>query len=257
MTLPETSVWLDSYRQDVKTSLTLAAQDGFRNVQLNTSLRLFDPREFTISARKHLRRTLDELGLQVDSLSPVFTGRGLADPTLADARAERLRHAFDLCAGLGCGSAFVTIGGFSDPDAAGLAGEMLAHAANWADRAGIRIAIDGARDASSDVIAALTALRAPHAGMMLDSLRHALGTRDARQLAGRIGVIHLRDGRFAADQMLETPLGEGEVDLPAVLATAAESGYSGTLAMRYDAPGGVDALRRGREHVESLSRGTN
>ncbi|RMF78389.1 MAG: sugar phosphate isomerase/epimerase [Planctomycetota bacterium] len=256
MPAPPVSVWLDSYRKDIKSALLTAARDGFRCVQLNTSHELFDPRELTTSAKRHLRRTLDDLGLRVDAVSPAFTGRGLADPALADQRADRLRHTLTLCRDLGCPSTFVAIDGLHDPEHAALAREMLAYAANWADGAGVQLAVDPRRREAIDALRdALDALRAPHVGAMLDTIRHGADPQDLRQLAGRVGVLHVRDGRRAGDAVEETPLGEGELDLAAVLATVAQAGFAAAPAVRLDSPGAVDALRRGRETVESLLRG--
>jgi inosose dehydratase len=73
-----------------------------------------------------------------------------------------------------------------------------------------------------------------------------------RRYAGRIGYVHLKDLR--ADPFAFLPLGEGDLDFPAILDALRGAGYEGWLTVELDEFDGaaVDAARASREYLSSI-----
>jgi len=84
---------------------------------------------------------------------------------------------------------------------------------------------------------------------------YGLGLREALECAARqgyrsvqIGTAYLRDVQHRGGQLVEVPCGQGVVDFAAILGGAGDA----VLVIRRDAGAGIDALRPGREYIESL-----
>jgi len=88
---------------------------------------------------------------------------------------------------------------------------------------------------------------------------------DARHALPAMVHLHLKDKRGGNGVFDFPPLGDGELDLGAVLATCAAGGYRGAISVEinfdedgfpdYDAC--IDAARRSREHLLALGCGLN
>lgn len=252
MAAEQLAAWLDSYRADLRSALACAAQQGYRAVQANAAGDELDPREFGDSARRHLRKYLSNLGLQLDSVAVDYAGLGLADPTRANQRVDRLRQTLELCADLGVRRAGVRLGGFEDAATAPLAGELLGVVADLANRYGIAAAVhspDSTPDASA---ARIRVLACPQLRMALDTAWPLTTPGGIAGVADLVEVAYLRDVRRSGDQYEEVPFGTGDVDLAGLLAGLAGGACDAALVVRHDAEGGVDALRQGREYMRSL-----
>jgi inosose dehydratase len=73
-----------------------------------------------------------------------------------------------------------------------------------------------------------------------------------RRYAGRIAYVHLKD--FRADPFAFLPLGDGDVDFPAILDELRDAGYEDWLTVEldeYDGPA-ADAARQSREYLISM-----
>ncbi len=255
MRIQPVGIWLDSYRQDLKASLLRAAEQGFHAVHANHGAgpAALNPRELGPSARRHLLRYLDGLGLRLDSLGMVLPGAGLADPASADVRLAQLCETLELCADLGVRSSTVAIGGVANPDASPLAREVLAQTADYADRFGVRIAVLDGLAAPGELADAIRPYRAAPIGLALDSAALEGAIQTATNAPDLIAAVHLRDVRRAgAGLMEEAPFGTGEVDFLQLRAALAAAGYRGGEALRRDGPGPIDALRAGREYIDGL-----
>jgi inosose dehydratase len=73
-----------------------------------------------------------------------------------------------------------------------------------------------------------------------------------RRYADRISYVHLKD--FTADPFAFLPLGQGELDVAAIVAELADAGYNGWITVELDAYDGApgDAARASREHLERV-----
>lgn len=246
------AAWLDSYRQDLKTALQTAAGDGFRELHANTARGELNPRAFSSSARRHLARSLRDLGVRLDALAVEFPGLGLADPQDAEQRLDQLRHTLALCSDLQVRRATATLSGFHDEKSRDLAREVLGAAANLADRAGVALAIHAGADEPALVGEQLRRLDCPALSLAFDAARAPAACGSSGGLTDLMGVVYLRDIRRRGAHLEEVPFGQGEVDFPRLLATLAECPAPPVLVVRRDVPGGVDAMRQGREYIRSL-----
>lgn len=253
-TAPALAVWLDSYGVALRPALQQATEGGFHRVHA-TALRDLDAREFTRSARRHLGRHLRDLGLQLGSLTLDFSGRGLAEPDQAADRVERLAPTLELCRDLGVAQAGVTLAGFHDDRAGPLALELLEVVADVADRFGVPVAVRDPTGALNRDPAPLRALRCPQLLLAADTAAMPRTTEVADSL-DLVATAYLRDIRQHGTRHEEVPYGQGDVDFPAWLAGLATLPRRPELVVRRDAGAGVDALRQGREYIESLMAGS-
>jgi sugar phosphate isomerase/epimerase len=252
MSRAQVGAWLDSYRQDLKAALQVAAADGFRLLQPNTVGGGLNPRELGRSARRHLRRYLHGLGVAFDTVAIEFPGRGLAEPAAADERVDYLRRSLELCADLAVQQAVTRVGGFEDAARRPLAEEVLGAAADLADRFRIEVAVLPGPDAPATVARAVRATGCPALRLALDTATFG-PVPEAEPVAGLVGAVHLRDVRRRGPQVEEVTFGQGDVDLLAWLELLEQSAPAASLAVRRDTTdAGVDAMRQGREYIEAL-----
>jgi sugar phosphate isomerase/epimerase len=246
------AAWLDSYGAGLRDGLDLAAGQGYRLVHADAARGELEPRQFPGSARRHLRRYLADLGLQMDGLALEYPGLGLADPVYADQRVEQLKYLLEMCADLRVAQTVVSLCGLADPHAGPLATELLGVVADMADRYGITVAL-----CETDCPAELSgrqvrALGCRHLGIALDTAHLPPETQATSPVADLVRVVYLRDVRHRAGGLEEVPFGHGEVDFPALLAGLEAAHADASLVVRRAPEGGVDGLRQGREYMQSL-----
>jgi len=247
------AAWLDSYGVGLRTALETAARQGYRTVQASAIAGELRPREFSRSGRRHLRKFLKDLGLQLDACAANYPGAGLCDSAHADQRLAEFRDTLALCADLGAPRAGVTLGSLAAADETPLAREMLANVAEMASHFGITTAI---HDQASPLPAAADEVRrlgCEHLRVAFDAAQSVADPVDPALGADTLGTIYLRDVRRQGDAFEEVPYGRGEVDLR-TLATLPDviSGHA-ALVLRRDPTAGVDALRQGREYILNFS----
>jgi L-ribulose-5-phosphate 3-epimerase len=84
---------------------------------------------------------------------------------------------------------------------------------------------------------------------------------DIKHVLGLVGHVHLKDKRGGKGVLDFPPLGEGELDIPAMLGELRDAGFSGPVSMEveftnYEWPdwkGCVEAARRGKAYWDGLS----
>lgn len=246
------SVWLDSYRRDLKSAIAAAAVQGFAGVQPNVAgTPELSAEQLSESAKRHLARHLRDRGLAFDGLAAAFPGRGLAEPRDADARVAELRRTLELARQMQVRHAIVTLGGFAEEKSAAHAEEMVRVAAELADRTQVQLALLPTDGAVSKLASAIRRSDCPSLRLAADTL--ALAGSDAADWADLASCVHLRDGRPAGASVEEVAFGAGSVDFRALLARFAQADRpSPSLVVRQDRPGSVDGLRDGREYIRSI-----
>ncbi len=253
MPAPRLAAWLDSYRAGLRNGLDRAAETGYRFVQANAAGTELNPGEFGLSACRHLRKYVADLGLHLDALALDYPGVGLADPARAAERFDRLKSTVELAARLNVRRATVSLGGLDDPKAGPLARELLAAVADLADRTGIETAIRDPGGFSADDLEQVRRLACPQLRVALDTATDATSAGvTPLNVAELLGGVYLRDVRHTGGSFEEVPYGRGEIDFRELLAQVDAVGGEIPLIVRHDSPGGVDALRQGREYIESL-----
>ncbi len=246
------AAWLDHYPGDLKAALEAARSDGFAAAHGDCAAGTLAPSEFSASARRHLTRHLAALGVSLDALSASTPAAGLADTADGERRLDLLRQTLEMARSLGVARAVASIGGFSDEKTRDRAREMLAAAASLAERTGVLVAIEPGGDPLTTAAEEIARLRCERLALAIDSGRDADLNGALRVARAECGF--LRDVRRGPAGWEETPLGAGDVDFRTILGELAACGFGGSLAIRSRsgrAP--VDALRRGREHVVSLT----
>lgn len=247
-----TAAWLDSYRRSLRDSLSAARADGFHSIVASTTQPDLNPRDFGDTARRHLAKHLRDLGLGLGALATPWPGRGLADPALGDERLAHFRQSLELCAALKVDCLTATLAGLGGEQPDPLALEALRAVADLADRTGVGVALHSPGDDSLRAAAQIRALGCPGVQLALDTAGTPIRATSAAPLAGCIGMAQLRDVRRGGERVEEVEFGQGDVDFAQFLAMLAETGCSGPLTVRRDGDAGVDALRRGRDYIESL-----
>ncbi len=243
------SAWLPSYQRELRAALTCAAEQRYHLVHASTATPDLDPGALGASARRHLRKYLSGIGLSLDALAVDLPGAGLADPARAEERLHLFRETLALCADLGVRRAGVTVGGVTSAQGGELARELLGEVASQSDRFDITTSV---LDPDADP----TRLAEQIGRLGCRTLRSAV---DTARLAGAVptslagvGVVYLRDVRRQGAQLEEVPYGHGAVDLRAVLAWPEVTAQEAALVVRHDGPAGVDALRQGRDYMQTL-----
>lgn len=258
MTVPapaRLAAWLDSYRCGLAAAIESAASDGFGAVQANTAGQSLQPAEFSRSARRDLARRLSDLGLTLDALAVAPAEGGLADPHYADQRFDLLRQTLDLARDTHAGRVVMRLGPLESDRTRDLARELLAAAAELADRRGVKLAVEPEADALESLSDELRRLDCPLLALALDSAWPEAALHQAAAQAVPIACAYLRDVRRQAGAIQELPFGQGQVDFRRLLAELAGGAWEGSCTIRlFQPPASVDALRRAREYVESLIR---
>jgi sugar phosphate isomerase/epimerase len=240
------AAWLPSYTSGLRAALELAVGQGYRAVHTSTTEGELDPRQMSRSARRHLRKYLQDVGVSLGALAVEHPGAGLADPARADERFDQLRQTLALCTDLGVRQATVNLGGFEDARLGGLARELLGAVAESADRYGITTSINDPAESPESCAREIAVLGCPQLRLALDTAALAGREAAAGTVAAMVGSVYLRDARRRGDQMEETAFGRHLLGL-------LESGCEdAALVVRRDASAGVDALLQGREYMQSL-----
>jgi sugar phosphate isomerase/epimerase len=105
---------------------------------------------------------------------------------------------------------------------------------------------------SDEALAEMRRLACPQLRVTLDTATTPGGAERFASLADVLGNVYLRDVRRSGGQFEEVAYGQGEVDFAGLLAQVAAARPDAALVLRRDGPGGVDALREGREYIRSL-----
>lgn len=248
------AAWLASYPGDLRDALDAARRDAFAAVAAATQRPDLDPRHFSRTARRHLRSYLRGLGLDLGQLCLELPGRGLADPASADEGFDRLKATLAMARELDVPRAGVTLAGLDDPAARELARDVLEHAAELADHYRVRLSVLDPRDPPEQLCELVRSLGCPWLRAGLDLAHHPRPAPEP--LAACPGDVFVRDVLRTDAGPREVPLGQGEADLPAVVAALSAADAQTLWIIRSEDPARpVDALRRAREHVATLLRG--
>lgn len=246
------AAWLDSYGLDLRASLSCANEQGFRWVQGETRHGDLRPSGLSATGRRHLRNHVQGLGLGLDALSASFPGAGLADPACADERLQHFRQMLELGRELQVGHLAVTLSASANPGGEELRRELLRVVADLSDRAGIVTVIHDPAGPPEAIAADVRVLRCPQLRVAADTATIRPGTALDSATASLLGDVYLRDVRRRGGAYEEVAWGTGDVDFARVLGALATGPGGASLVVRRESPAAVDALRQGREYIETL-----
>lgn len=227
-------IQLASLRLPLKQSIKQAAELGAEAVEIDARGEV-RPRELSQTGVRHLRKMLEDYSLRVCAVG-FQTRRGYDVYENLDARVAATKETMDLAYKLGCGIVVNHVGQVSGnregPDW-DLLVETLADLGAYGQRAGATLAARTGAESGEDLAALIAALPQGALGVDLDPGRlivNGHSVKDAASaLAENVLHVHATDGvrDLAQGRGTQTPLGQGAVDFPELLAILEEHGYRG------------------------------
>ena len=254
-------------------SLEAAARIGFKNVQFTFR----QPSDLTPDGMKAIREALKRTGLAMpngcvifadedySSIAAIRKSGGFVVPALYPARLELCRKWGEGLAALGIRHTAAHAGFIPEPHEAGYREALdrigacvdALHAAGQAT-----VSMETGQEGAATLRQVLADLGRDFVGINFDPANFILyGSDDpvvaAKALAGRVFGIHAKDGKKSAKPGVEwgedVPLGQGQVDFPAVFKALFAGGFTGPIIIERE--GGNDRagdLSRGHEYLKGV-----
>ena len=250
----------DCFKKPLRDAIRTAGEMGFSGVQIYATTGEFSPSALTKEAKGEIKAMLRDAGLGVSALCGDMGGYGFQIEEDNPARVEATKRIIDLACEFGTDCVTTHIGVIpSDPAAAryGVMLRALTECGLYAKERGVTLAIETGPEAAP-VLKRFVCDTRGGVGVNLDPANFVMVTGQdpveaVELLAGHIVHVHAKDGVMlkktdpeviydsfarggidalnAADYFLETPLGEGNVDLPAFIAALRAAGYDGYLTI--------------------------
>lgn len=274
-------VMLDSFRvDDVKRAIDMAAAAGVKGVQMHTGLGELTPEKLTAAMRKELLSYIADRGLTI-SATCAEQSLGFADPEKNPALIERAKRLMDLALELGANIVTTHIGVIPEDKTCEryqVMQKACYEMAQYADQRKAHFAVETGPEIATTLKSFLDDLHSTGVAVNLDPANLVMVTGDdpvqaVYTLKDYIVHTHAKDGKkliegdidliyktAAAEQyhgtyLIETPLGEGDVDWPRYLAALWEIGYRGYLTIERecgDTP--EEDIRRAVGFLENLMK---
>jgi sugar phosphate isomerase/epimerase len=239
-----------------------AGEAGVDGLELMT----IDPRSLDATA---VARTLGDNGLEAAAIGSgaIAFAAGLTllhpDADVASRARALLRDLIEFAAAVG--APLVTLGSFRGrlapvgPDGRTRLVQILCEGSEWAQAAGVRLAIEPTNryeldhvNNAAEGLAFLSELRHPAAGLLLDTFHANIEERSRTApfrdvlAAGKLWHVHVGDNNRLAP-------GQGMIDFPAIVATLRGGGYDGYLSAELLAhPDGDTAAVQTLAHLRPL-----
>lgn len=234
-------VGVNDFKLPIKDALRQAADLRFRTVELAAINGDVAPSELSTSGRRHLSRYVDGLGLRLASLSADMTDARFTDPATVQERIDRTCAVLELAADLRVPVVTASTSSLTDPvtgEPLSLAAEALKHIGEFADLRGTAYAIRSSLDTADRLERVLDEVRCDSIQIGLDPAALVMSGVNAvtvvQRFAGRIGLVHIRDGTSGRAESYghETRLGDGDVDLVGVLGVLGAAEFHGSYLIR-------------------------
>jgi sugar phosphate isomerase/epimerase len=236
---PSLGVRINDLDADVRRGLRSAVALRFSSAELAVDRGQATPETLSESGRRHLAKLVQQAGLGLVALARATPGRGLADAAAVDEQVSRARQALRLAADMGVPILAQDIGLLHplDEQARACVRDALRELGREADRLGTVYAIRGRGAEPAAVAALLAEVSAPGIQVSIDPASLLAWGLDPTQAlathAGRIALAYLRDASPGSAERagVETPLGEGALDLPTYLASLEAGGRLAPLIL--------------------------
>jgi sugar phosphate isomerase/epimerase len=231
-----------SLARDLRTALRRARDCGAHGVEID-GRRGVAAEEITQTGLRQIRKWLGDEGLVVSAVAFPTRG-GYADGDRLEARIAATKAAMEMAYGLGARIVTNHVGDIPPPDDAEtedprwrLLLDVLADLGAWGERVGVTLCAEAGRAAPADLVRVIAALPAGAIGCDLVTGTLVVHGHDpveaVHTLGGHILFVHATDavaGPYAG-RGRPTPLGTGDIDLPAVLGALEERGYRGWVGV--------------------------
>ncbi len=250
----------DCFKKNTKESIALAGSLGFDGVQIYATSGEFSPERLTEEEIESYKALLEENGLVVSALCGDMGGHGFEIAEDNPERIEKTKRIIDLAEKLGARAVTTHIGVIpsdkSHPRYSVML-EALGECGRYASSKGITMAIETGPEIAP-VLNDFVISAGEGVGVNLDPANFVMVTGQdpaaaVRLIGKKIVHTHLKDGRklrecdaeevyhafakggieaiSAADNFIETPVGEGSVNWSDYISALREIGYDGFLTI--------------------------
>ncbi len=162
---------------------------------------------------------------------------------LTEDAVERMKRRIDLAVRLGVG--FVNTGtgeAGDDPSQRAAFFRTIEGVGRAAEKAGVLVCLEthgGLTGSARECLDTLAAVQSPAIHINYDTAnvifyRGVKPEEDVRLIAHRVAHVHLKDKRGGQGVYDFPPIGDGEIDFPAVLSTLWQAGYRGPLSLEIE-----------------------
>jgi len=242
----------------------------------NTQIGPLPPGFYTDENAAKLKAHLADVGITPTTLFVGFPGEsyanmaavkatvGLLIPETIEERKAILRRAIGFTAMLGAPRVALHIGfvpaDSSDPAYVKLIDDIR-ETADACSAAGLGLSLETGQETAEEMLHFLQVVDRPNLGINFDPANMILYGKDRpvealETLKGHVVSVHCKDGIWPAQEGelgSETPLGQGQVNIPAFVAKLKEIGYAGTLTIEREAGDDrIGDILRGKELLERL-----
>lgn len=234
-------VELASLRQPFRQALLTARELGAEAVEIDVRTQL-RPEELSHTGVRHVRKMLEDLNLRVCAVT-YRTRRGYQVLEDLEARLDATRRAMQLAYDLGTNVVINHVGRVppdTDP-ARGTLVQALADLGRHGQRVGAMLAAETGAESGADLAALIASLPPGSIGVDFNPAGLILNGHSPRQAIGPLAryVLHLHATDATRDLALgrgvEVPLGQGNAELPEILAALEEQQYRGYITVaRHD-----------------------
>ncbi len=258
--------------EDPFESATKVHEIGINNTQIGP----LSPDFYTDQNAARLKTLLADLGITPTTLFVGFPGEsyanmaaveatvGLFIPEMVEQRKAILKRAIDFTAKLGAPRVALHIGfvpaDASDPAYLKLIGDIREIADACAE-AGLGLSLETGQETAEEMLHFVQTVARPNLGINFDPANMILYGMDRpvealETLKDYVVSVHCKDGIWPAQEGQlgsETPLGQGQVDIPAFVAKLKEIGYTGPLTIEREAGDDrIGDILRAKDLLESL-----
>jgi len=248
---------IDDLRLPGPEAIRQAAEMGYQMVEIGTVGTEFEPRRFGQTARRHLRRYVLDLNMEIAALGVDIGGRRFADPARLEEAFDRTRAAMEMAAQIRVPIVVVELGPVGEADDSHL--EALRLLGQIADATGTFLALLTGQAGAQYLAELIKQLDCPMIRVCYDPAALLLAGYEPlagiEHLADQIILAHVRDavGGSGYRTAHETPLGEGQIDLAEYIAYLHEAGYFGPqIVRRLHAENPLAELAKAREVMASF-----
>jgi sugar phosphate isomerase/epimerase len=194
----------------------------------------------------------------------------LVQPT-AEGKAEQvamIRHMVDVARALGAPTVGLKAGnplpGMGPDEAQALMAQTIQGAAPYAQERGVTLALENGGTLANDhtrLLAIVDAVGHPHVRALLDvgnfrrqgyTPQEVLGV--VVEVAPRAAHIHFKDGKGVKREFQNVPIGEGDLDMEAILGAIRAAGYRQPLCAQYEGPDQPGVYKRDVAWIRERTR---
>ena len=235
------SIFLDTLRQPFKAAIVTAAKLGADAVEINGRTEI-KAEELSQTGIRHIRKLLSDLQLSVSAIH-FQTNYGYGDLQLLDRRIEGTKATLTMAYELGCNVVVNRIGKVtadaSDPSRITMV-QALSDIGNYSQKAGAWLAARTGGDDGELLKELIDALPVQSLGIDFDPAELMINghapTETMQMLAPHVMSCRVRDAvtDLSLGRGVETPLGKGAVDWPALLGVLEQKSYGGYFTVHQE-----------------------